>query len=172
MTKRWIHTPDKFRPWQQKKRTYPKVINLADSSLLARFTRITRFLWPADGQRFASLRLNTAVSRCCLKRTLKKLISPHQRKAISLETSVIYAQTLVWALKFEIAPDNKTVSFFLDLSFLFSTFTNPQEINLQVLNYDIFDPAKTPYDADAALRLRPQLRLSRFFKVMGQNGEL
>lgn len=58
--------------------------------------------------------------------SLKKLISPHQRKAISLETSVIYVRTLVWALKFEIDPDDKTVSSFS--RFLLSTFANPQEI--------------------------------------------
>lgn len=43
---------------------------------------------------------------------------------------------------------------------------------MQVLNYAIFDPVKTPYDEDVALRLRPQQRLGWFFKVMGQKRKL
>lgn len=80
--------------------------------------------------------------------SLKKLISPHQRKAVSLETRVIYVPTLVWALKFEISPDSKTVSFFSGF-IIFVRFWRLQtlrKLKVQVLSYAIFDPVKTPYE--------------------------
>lgn len=101
--------------------------------------------------------------------SLKKLISPHQRKAVSLETSVIYVQTLVWALKSKISPDNKTVSFFSRFIIFVLCVCKPSG------NWTCrfwITPSLIRWKHLMQLRLRPQPRLSRFFKVMGQNSKL
>lgn len=107
--------------------------------------------------------------------SLKKLISPHQRKAVSLETSVIYVPTLVWALKFEISPDSKTVSFFSRFIIFVRGVCKPSgnwRCRFWVTPSLILWKHLMRYDADAAPRLRPQQRRSRFFKVTARNGEL
>lgn len=100
----------------------------------------------------------------------KKLISPHQREVISVETSMIYGRTRVWALKFEIDPDSKTVSSlggFIIFARYICKSGKCDEPRMQV--------RLTPFwfctdVVDAALRLRPQQRLSRRIREVGGNG--
>lgn len=88
--------------------------------------------------------------------SLKKLISPHQRKVVSLETSLIYVQTLVWALKLKIDPDNKTASSFSRfIIFVLQVCKPPRNSNMRVLNYAIFDLVKTPYDGGCGTEAPP-----------------
>lgn len=85
----------------------------------------------------------------------KKLISPHQSEAISVKTSVIYGQTCVWALKFEIDPDSKTVSSlggFIIFARYICKWGKCDERQMQVR----FTPFRFCMNVmDAALRLRP-----------------